>query len=280
MSAMNLTERDTLLSALLMLSASGALHFEKTSNPAYVAALCDLLQLLHLVRPISGGVMLDGETERMFVRSIAAHLADNVPMALDWHARLDQAVAAHGTQLLADVELVRKGSVTHPTPIREIVAVNAIFKAPFGGEDCLLMQYDDRARQFQLIGGKREPEDIDAAATLLREIREELEMPDLRTPADLTLVPIGERFEQITLSPSYGVVTSYHISFFHVTDMHFRPHTDALTRWIGIEHIRHGVLPDGRKVSDLAIQSLDACLGDLAYSLTYNLDQAAPVSEL
>ncbi len=263
---MKLKARKTLLNSLLTLSESGKLRYSKAVDATSAAALGDLLQLLHLVHPIRGGIEVEGETARLFVRSLAAHLADNVPMALEWESRLKDATAANGTRLLAAVELTRKDTVSNPTPVREIFAVNAIIKTKHAGVDSLLMQFDDHARQFQLIGGKREPTDVDSAHTLIREIQEELEMPNLRSPGDFTLVPIGERFEQITLSPSYGVVTSYHISFFHVTDMRFRPQTDADTQWISVEHVRSGRLPDGRKVSDLAIQSLGGYIDELGES--------------
>ena len=211
------------------------------------------MQLFRLALPVDGGVAIEGDTARLFVRSLAAHLADDVPVALPFD----------GPELLAAAESARRDRVPHPTPVREIFAVNAIIKAKRDGHDYLLMQYDDGAGQFQLIGGKREPEDVDAAHTVLREIQEELAMPSLRVPADLTLIPIGERFEQTTLSPTYGVVTRYHISFYHVQHMRFRPHLDVATRWIDMQYVRAGRLPDGRKVSDLAVQSLADCLDSL-----------------
>lgn len=266
---MQLTDHDTLLSALLTLSETGHLTTAQMTSTAYVGALCDVLQMLRLVQRADGGVVVDGEMARLFVRSMAAHLADNIPMALDWHARSDgPADAAHGRQLLAAVETSRKGNVSNPTPVREIFAVNAVIKGQYGGKDYLLMQYDEQAEQFQLIGGKREPEDRDAAHTLLREISEELNLPDLQIPRDLNFVPIGERFERISLSPTYGVVTSYHISFFHVVEMRFVPAVDRVTRWISMNAVRHGSLPDGRKVSDLVVQSLMDILDDLAYSIS------------
>lgn len=253
---MRLADRTALLAALNALSENGQLYFSPNTNPSYAHALGDLMQLFRLALPVEDGVKIEGDTARLFVRSLAAHLADDVSVALP----LD------GLKLLAAAESARHERVPHPTPVREIYAVNAIIKAGRAGHNYLLMQYDENAHQFQLIGGKRDPEDVDAAHTVLREIQEELEMPGLRIPDDLALVPIGERFEQTTLSPTYGVVTSYHISFYHVQHMQFRPHLDAQTRWIDVEYIRAGRLPDGRKVSDLAIQSLADCLGDLPYS--------------
>ncbi len=253
---MQFFDRDTLLAALRTLSEHRQLSFSEVSDPAYARALGDMLQLLQLAHPTDDGIALESDSARLFVRSLAAHAADDVPLALP----------LYGSKMLAAAESARRDQVVNPTPVREIVAVNVIIKANYNGCDSLLMQYDGDAGQFQLIGGKREQDDPDAEYTALREIREELELPDLRVPDDLTLAPIGERFEQVTLSPTYGVVTSYHISFYHARAMRFQPHLDDITRWIAIADVRAGHLPDGRKVSDLAVQSLGDHLDSLGYS--------------
>src|SRR5579859_3727374 len=190
---MQFSDRETLSLVLRTLSDRGRLDYAETPEPAYTRALGDLLQLLQLAHPVEGGIELEDDPARLFVRSLAAHIADNVPLALP----------LYGNQLLVAAEAARREQVVHPTPVREIFAVNAIIKARCDGQDCLLMQYDPQASQFQLIGGKREPDDPDAEFTVLRELREELELPNLRIPDDLRFVPIAERFERITLSPTY-----------------------------------------------------------------------------
>src|SRR5579859_1297184 len=167
---MQLADRTALLAALNALADSGQLNFAQSANPAYTRALGDVMQLFRLALPLDDGVTIEGDTSRWFVRSLAAHLADNVPVALPFD----------GSQLLAAAESARRERVPHPTPIRDIFAANAIIKAGQNGRDYLLMQFDDHARQFQLIGGKREPDDVDAAHTVLREIQEELERSEER----------------------------------------------------------------------------------------------------
>jgi 8-oxo-dGTP pyrophosphatase MutT (NUDIX family) len=259
---MQLANRADLLAALNALSTDGRLNYADSTDQAhqvYSHALGDLMQLFRLARPTANGVEIEGETALLFVRSLAAHLADDIAVTLPLHA----------DQLLAAAELARHKQVAHPTPVRDIFAANALIIAHAKGHPYILMQFDDGAQQFQLIGGKRDPTDRDNEHTVLREIQEELELPDLHVPTDLTLVPVGERFEQTTLSRTYGVVTSYHISFYHVQHWRSPLRLDALaveTRWIAFEHIRAGRLPDGRKVSDLAVQSLGDYLDELTDS--------------
>ena len=256
---MQLANRADLLAVLNALSTDGRLDFESSSSKSYSHALGDLMQLFRLARPVANGVEIEGETARLFVRSLAAHLADDIAVTLPLHA----------DQLLAAAESARHEQIAHPTPVREIVAANALITAHSAGTTYILMQYDDGAKQFQLIGGKREPTDRDNEHTVLREIQEELELPDLRVPEDLNLVPVGERFEQITLSRTYGVVTSYHISFYHVQHWQMALQLKKLaveTCWIALDHIRAGRMPDGRRVSDLAVQSLGDYLDGLSDS--------------
>ena len=260
---MQIARRAELSAALDALSVDGHLSFSSDSDPTYRQALGDLMQLFRLARPVPGGVEIDGEMARLFVRSLAAHLADDIAVTLPLHA----------DQLLAAAESVRHEQIAHPTPVRDIYASNALITAHANGTVYVLMQYDDGAQQFQVIGGKRDPTDRDNEHTALREIQEELELPNLRIPADLSLLPVGERFEQTTLSRTYGVVTSYHLSFYHVQGWQPAVALDRLaveTRWIAVEHIRAQRLPDGHKVSDLAVQSLGDYLSDLPDS------QAAP----
>ena len=261
---MQLANRADLLAALTRLSTDGRLDFDSSGSKAYSQALGDLMQLFRLASPITNGVAIEGETALLFVRSLAAHLADDIAVTLPLHA----------DQLLAAAESARHEQIAHPTPVREIVAANALIIAHAAGTTHVLMQYDDGAKQWQLIGGKREPTDLDNEHTVLREIQEELELPDLRIPEDLKLIPVGERFEQITLSRTYGVVTSYHISFYHVQHWQMALQLNKLaaeTSWIAVDHIRAGRMPDGRRVSDLAVQSL----GDYLNNLTDSAD--API---
>ena len=61
-----------------------------------------------------------------------------------------------------------------------IEAVIGIIKARRGDDDVYLMQYDEKAEQFQPIGGKREAFDVSTHAALTRELCEELALDNLK----------------------------------------------------------------------------------------------------
>jgi 8-oxo-dGTP pyrophosphatase MutT (NUDIX family) len=261
---MHLSDRETLRRALLELSRTGRFEFPEGPSASYLAGAADVLQMLGLLTAEKEAQSHPtSEAAQLFLRSMAAHLDDNIPLALDWQTPRGRESAAHGTELLAAVESLRSDNLANPTPIREIHAVNAVISARHDSQVYLLMQYDDRAGQFQLIGGKIESDDRDPAHALLREMQEELELPGLQMPRDFELIPLAERFEKVELSPTFGVVTRYLIQFFQVCRMRFTLAANDQTRWINLDDVRRGSLPDGRKVSALALQSLENLLETL-----------------
>ncbi len=247
---MLLTDRDALLAALRSLGEQGWL----STDNAYTGAVCDVLLMLGLVNRDPSNqkyVSINGERAQLFIKSMSAHLADGLPMLLDWQSGLETKATAQGAVILAEVEALRKNNIPRPTPVREVNAVNALILKHDLDDILIYMQYDDKARQFQLIGGKVEPEDIDPAHTLLREMQEELNREDLRLTEHFQFEPLAEHFEKITLSPTYGVVTSYTIRFFHVSRLTFMLPEDHQNRWISVYEVRQGQTDDGHKISDL-----------------------------
>jgi len=250
-----------------LLEQLGTKEMVNPSEPdGYAAGLLDALLMFGLVELRAGAAHPAGERAGLFIRSMAAHLSDGLPLALDWETGLEGNSAAQGSQLLAEVEALRKDAVARPTPVREVSAVNGIILKREGGETLLFMQYDDKAQQYQLLGGKVEPEDEGPAATLLRELQEELERPELRIPDHLLLEPLDDRFEKITMSPTFGVVTSYTIRFYYVHGLKIALPVDALNQWVRLDEVRRGVAADGRKISDLPLIFADA-LGTLPPSI-------------
>jgi len=222
----------------------------------YAEAVRDLLSVLGLVNADQAVAVPANEIAAWLIRSLAAHVADQVS-ATGWY----------DVALLTTFEAARAAHSDTPTTLREVIAANVLIKATIDGKPCLLMQYDTEAHQFQLIGGKYEADDPDLAYTALREIREELDDPTLVVPADLVLVPLDQRLVQVSLSPTYGVVSGYDITFFHAQAMHFQPATNVDTCWLALDDIRTGSAPDGRRISPLALDVFGDQLGDLSDSL-------------
>lgn len=246
---MYLTNHDALLAALQSVGEAGKLD----QKDAYTSAIGDMLLMLGLVTSGEQGITVNGENAQLFIKSMVAHLSDNIPLAMDWQTGLTHKAAAQGAQLLAEVEALRKESIAHPTPVREVSAVNALIVKRHESRTLIYMQYDDKARQYQLIGGKVEPEDADAEHTLLREMQEELLKPELRLNEHFRLTPLAERFEKVSMSPTFGVVTGYTIRFFHVAGLTVALPVDQDNAWIDADEVRGGLTRDGRKVSDLPL---------------------------
>ena len=90
-------------------------------------------------------------------------------------------------------------------PTRHVCfAMNVIKRGDDEGQ--YLVEFDQKARRFQLIGGKEEEWDRDAEAIAKRETMEELGLPP-KTRIDLD--PVGDRIVFVDVSPTTGDVTEY-----------------------------------------------------------------------
>lgn len=258
--SVSLTDAALLRATLDQLVADQSLMVEDAVNEvasAYVSGVRDVLTLLGLLHNDHEVLQPADETAGWVLRSLAAHVADQVAVS-PWYS----------ASLLETIEMARAEKLPTATPVRTVVAANVLIKTTIEGQPHVLMQYDVEARQFQLIGGKYELDDPDLAYTALREIREELDDPTLVTPADLILVPLDDRFAQVGLSPTYGVLSRYDIAFFHVQAMRFQPKLNALTGWISVSDMEAGQVADGRAVSTLAIEVFGDRVATLSDSFT------------
>ncbi|MBO9309946.1 MAG: hypothetical protein J7551_09195 [Chloroflexi bacterium] len=134
------------------------------------------------------------------------------------------------------------------------------------------MQYDALARQFQPIGGKREPSDESIAAMLIRELREELAIEDLTPERDFKLYPLLEGVRDLGISESTHVLSAYEHSFYQLLDVRFHLPENGTTRWLTECELLSGRTQDGRKVSRLSATHLAEVLPALGYSLSAALE--------
>jgi 8-oxo-dGTP pyrophosphatase MutT (NUDIX family) len=155
-----------------------------------------------------------------------------------------------------------------PTPLRVIQVVTAVIKARRSDGDVYLMQYDEKAEQFQPIGGKQEAADASNQAALIRELCEELTMPSLTLGEDCRIHPIVEHAIILEVSNSLHVVTEYDHSFYHLTDVRFPIKTDDITRWVSASELVARKTRDGYAITSLFDDHLPGVLPTLGYSLT------------
>lgn len=237
---------------------------------AYEDALRDLFKALGIFT--DDGQTFSTRTAHFFAQSLLRCVEEDALTAGAWHGTPDEPCSGIGALLTQALEQHRRVCSPHPQPLRVIRAVVAIIKARRNGEDVYLMQYDEPARQFQPLGGKREREDDSNAATLVRELREELFMDHLLPGRDFTLYPLVEGIRETSVSDSVYVLSAYEHSFYQLLDVRFDLPTDEQTRWLTTQELVRGQTHDGLKVSRLIATYLAEILPSLRYSLNAALE--------
>jgi 8-oxo-dGTP pyrophosphatase MutT (NUDIX family) len=232
---------------------------------AYRRAVHDLLIALGVISAQTG--QFTSPAAYCFVQSLLCAFRDGALKAETWAGALVDECAGTGVRLVRLLESHRLACVAAPTPLRRVQAVMAIIKARRAGTDVYLMQYDQKAAQFQPLGGKRETFDASNAAALTRELCEELEIERLTPGEDFNIHPLIEHIKINTVSASLHVLTQYDHSFYHLTDVRFPIRTDSITRWITAAELAAGKTEDGYAISKLADEHLPGILATLGYSL-------------
>jgi 8-oxo-dGTP pyrophosphatase MutT (NUDIX family) len=229
---------------------------------AYERGVLDVLRLLGLVERQGEEIVTTGEVAHMLLRSLWAHLRDGVRVGFDWE-RLDRTGDVRGVDLIRAVEAARVSAVPKPTPARSVRVAQAVVKTIRGGVPLYLMQYDEHAGQFQMLGGKAESGEDDLAETLRRELAEELDLPATPGEADCILTPLEADREIVSLSPTYGLLTRYAFSFYHVGRVRFSVRTDQDTCWLSGDEIMACRAADERPISALYCDALGGRLAAL-----------------
>lgn len=243
---------------------------DSTASSAYCDALRDLLTGLGVLQP--DGQTLSSRTARSFVQSLLRCLEEGALSAGAWQGAPEEPCSGIGARLTQALEQHRRACSPQPQPLRVVRTSVAIIKARRNSQDVYLMQYDALARQFQPLGGKREENDASSAATLIRELREELGMDDLTPERDFTLYPLVEGVREMGISESLYVLSAYEHNFYQLLDMRFCPAEDDSTRWLTLDELINGRTQDGRRVSRLIATHLGEILPTLRYSLNAALE--------
>ncbi|MGW2205066.1 NUDIX domain-containing protein [Streptomyces sp. NPDC001774] len=158
-----------------------------------------------------------------FLRSLAAYVRSGREMLDNWERAgtvagpyTDHQVLA-GPQFLYLAENRRLSLDPAAVPLREVDVVQVVVKARRRGrgeQAHYLLQYDERARQYQLPGGHVRATDADHRAAAIRELEEELAGYQYAPDRD-TLVDLGT-VEAVQPSRTFGAVSAYRVTFFQL----------------------------------------------------------------
>ncbi|MEV0401766.1 hypothetical protein [Actinoallomurus sp. NPDC050550] len=190
-----------------------------------------------------------------FIRSVAEYLTHDSSILRNWGRTgvsdppYSDSLVLSGPQFLFAMEQNRlAGSGESAVPLDRVEIAQAVIKAASGpGRDArYLVQFDDRARQYQLIGGHRRHDDPTIEHTVIRELEEELTdfTFDRRTDGLVEL----QRFESKRVSRTYAVLTHYDITVYLLRSRRERLTLGPTDRWVTERELLAGRTTDGTPI--------------------------------
>ncbi len=227
--------------------------------------LAILLQVWGAVELSEAGIRAVSQPAYYFLHSLAAWAETNGSIVLDWSDQQGTMAAAslrHGTSLVYWLEQERWRRDPQAPPIRHTLAAQVLI-VQASAPPTFLVQWDDRAGAYQLIGGRQK---VDRnwvepiLETAAREVEEELRGQVHLAAGDFRLEPLATFSGVVRLSPSFGALTAYQFHFFQAVDLpplQLGP-TD---RWVTRAELLEGRTSDGIPVRGDHIPLLEQALG-------------------
>ncbi len=238
--------------------------------------LAAMLQVWGAVEFSPAGIRAVSQPAYYFLHSLAAWAETSGPVIPDWSSEVGTTAGEglrHGTTLVhwLEAERQRRDPAAPPirfTPVAQVLVVqrrDAAQEPP-----CFLGQWDERAGQFQIIGG-RQKQNLDwvepIGETAIREFEEELDGQVSHARGDFRLEPLASFAGATRLSPSFGALTAYRFSVFRAAglrELTLGPHD----HWLRRDDLLAGRLPTGEPVRGDHLPYLEQALG-------YTIDQLA-----
>ncbi|MEW1828478.1 NUDIX hydrolase [Streptomyces sp. NPDC088196] len=179
-----------------------------------------------------------------FLRSLAAYLRSDHTILDNWERAVIEAGPYTDGQVLAGPQLLHLAESrrltldTDAEPLREVDVVQVVVKVRHRGRGAraqYLLQYDERARQYQLPGGHVRSSDGDRRAAAVRELEEELAGYVHRPDRDV-LTELGT-IEAVQPSRTFGAVTAYRVVLFHLKTDAERLLLGPGARWVAADRL-------------------------------------------
>lgn len=131
-----------------------------------------------------------------------------------------------------------------------------LIKGVEGKKSYFLHQWDDRAEQFQLIGGRQRENELPLDVAK-RELQEEISQHSLVYARDYELVPLNNTpIKHKEVSRTYGALTAYEYWLFGVKLNLEKLRLSPIDRWISQEEMRNGITSTGKNIRDAQLYRL------------------------
>ncbi|MGJ3238526.1 MAG: NUDIX domain-containing protein [Anaerolineae bacterium] len=196
------------------------------------------------------------QTAKYMLESLISYAEHGLCWVGDWKTRGvyrdDSGALQNGATLLHELESRRLRLLAQPTPSRTEQVVQVLIKRtnPQTHSPEFLMQYDANADQYQFIGGRRSPDDETLERAMLREIDEEI-ANTFCYPRDYQLsVILPDMIVEATLSPTFGALTEYHFTVYHMTYLTQTIQLQQQDAWVPLDQVLSGVVTvAGREIA-------------------------------
>lgn len=231
-------------------------------SEAWADATVALLRLLGVLEEASGAMRLSGQIPRYFIESLRWYLRAGLPILSNWNrpgTAKDvgcDSIPDMAPYFLKALERRRLDRAAigriDPEASRSQAAAVLLIRSDLSGEPVFLHQWDGRALQYQLIGGRKRGSEL-LAQTASRELCEEITEQELLEARDFSLTMLHPQEQPIrwsSVSRTYGALTTYQFWLFGVTFAVESLELSALDRWITVSEMRKGTTVDGKRVGD------------------------------
>jgi 8-oxo-dGTP pyrophosphatase MutT (NUDIX family) len=221
---------------------------------AYFMGIATMLNLLGCISydPAQMTIRASSQTAKYALNSLAYYVETDQRIISDWHTRgLQQSpndMLTNGATFLHALETQRLQHQTDAPPTRYERVAQILITRHHAGKLEYLMQYDRNAGQYQFIGGRAKDSDTGILHTAIREIEEEVQ-PHLTYEQDYQLRVISESLQvPTTLSPTFGALTSYTFTVYHMTDLRQNIDLSDADLWVPVEDILDGAIKNQAQV--------------------------------
>ena len=238
---------------------------ELPGGDAIGQGLAVLLETWGAVELSDAGIRATSQPAYYFLHSLAAWVEADGHVIEDWseqHGARPGEGLQHGTSLVFLLEQERLRRFPDAPAIR-FTSVAEVLIVRTGEPRQFLVQWDARAGQYQVIGG-RQKDDLDwqepIEQTAIRELEEELDYQVNHEARDFSLAFLAAFEGDKRLSPSFGALTAYRFTFFQALNLppiRLGPND----RWVTRAELLAGQTEDGRPVRGNHIRPLEEAMG-------------------
>lgn len=224
-------------------------------DPAILLGFVLMLKTIGVVQiDDAQNIRASSQTAKYMLHSIASYVETDKQWVAEWHTRGINRQSDNPFQnaatLLHAMEKRRLQVIDKPKPSRSEEVAQVLIKRsnPSTKKPELLFQFDANANQFQLIGGRRSEKDDSPLATIIREIEEEVANTILYEKDYNLNCVIDELVPSATLSPTFGALTEYHFSVFHMVNLAVNVEMQPEDEWVPVDDMLAGHVINGNDV--------------------------------